>query len=100
MRYFSVHITGHVEDNHLIYVWAVVTEITGRVYLEEAKSKSRKQELQLIQANKMGAPGVLIAGVAHEVNNPNNLVLLNAQTIKEVWRDTKLVVFMLGVAID
>jgi len=91
VRYFSAHITGHVENDCLVYVWAIVTDITDRVYLEETKSKSRRQELQLIQANKMGALGVLISGVAHEVNNPNNLVLLNAQTLKKVWADAEVI---------
>jgi len=87
IRYFSTHATGYIEDGCLKYVWAIITDITDRVHLEEARHKSRSQELKLIQANKMSALGVLISGVAHEVNNPNNMVLLNAQTLAEVWRD-------------
>ena len=92
IRFFSTHATGHVEDGHLVYVWALITDITDRVQLEQARRKSRSQELQLIQANKMSALGVLVSGVAHEVNNPNNLVLLNAQTLAEVWRDAEHIV--------
>jgi signal transduction histidine kinase len=38
----------------------------------------RRKELQLIQANKMTALGMLVSSVAHEINNPNQIVLTNA----------------------
>ena len=53
-------------------------KIAERNRLQEA---NRQQELQLIQANKMSALGILASGVAHEINNPNQLVLTNARVL-------------------
>lgn len=47
----------------------------------------KEAEQQLQQAQKMEALGTLVAGVAHEINNPINLILYNLPLLQKTWAD-------------
>ena len=53
---------------------------------QRALEELRRHQGQLVQADKMASLGILVAGVAHEINNPNGLILLNLPRFEEVFR--------------
>ncbi len=71
-----------------------VSQRTKELALEVTERKRALDELKLhqdklIQADKMASLGILVAGVAHEINNPNGLILLNMPILREVYQDAE-----------
>lgn len=47
----------------------------------------KRMEAQLLQSYKLASLGKLVAGVAHEINNPNTFILGNLKIIQESFQD-------------
>jgi signal transduction histidine kinase len=55
--------------------------------LEEALSRLRSTQAQIVQQEKMASIGQLAAGVAHEINNPTGFVSSNLKALQDYFAD-------------
>ncbi len=61
---------------------AVISDIS--VY-KRADLLEKNQRDELRKVDKMKSLASLVSGVAHEINNPNNLIMLNCTFLMKVW---------------
>ncbi len=61
-----------------------LTDITETKNLEREK---KERQMQLQQSDKLASLGMLVAGVAHEINNPNSFILFNIPFIEKSFRE-------------
>ncbi len=71
--------TGEIEG-----IVCIARDITAR---KEIEKEAKRIQGQLIHANKMTSLGTMVSGIAHEINNPNNVMMFNATLVAEAWQD-------------
>ena len=65
-----------------IRVACILTDFTREKQLAD---QSRQQMEQIIQADRLSSLGSVVAGVAHEINNPNSFITYNIPMLEETW---------------
>ncbi len=66
--------------NHIVGTWHDITEE------KKMRQEADCRQQQVIQADKLASLGEVVAGVAHEINNPNSFISYNIPLIEETWR--------------
>ncbi|MEC9340019.1 MAG: PAS domain S-box protein, partial [Pseudomonadota bacterium] len=81
-RAHVARLNGDTERSGLVL--ALLEDITEVVVAEDRAARHRQE---MMEADKMISLGTLVSGVAHEINNPNQNISLNAPFLEEVWKD-------------
>jgi len=59
--------------------------------IKSAEAKARYQQQEMMQMDKLTSLGVLVAGVAHEINNPNQTILSGSTFLRRACPDIKAI---------
>jgi len=60
--------------------------------LEQALEQLKTAQSQLIQSEKMASLGILLAGIAHEINNPVNFIYAGVNSMIKDFEDISMVI--------
>ena len=61
--------------------------LTAAMVIATDVTEKRNLEQQTLRNARLASIGVLSAGVAHEINNPNNAIQFNASLVSRAWKD-------------
>lgn len=75
---------NYAPEGTLTRAFGIMRDITD---LKRAEEEAARQRDQLVRADKMISLGILVSGIAHEINNPNHTIGLNVPLLRDAWRD-------------
>jgi polar amino acid transport system substrate-binding protein len=58
-------------------------------YRDHLEEQVRRRTEELARADRLASLGTLVSGVAHEINNPNNFIILNGDNLADIWKEMR-----------
>ena len=74
------------EKGNVKCIVCTARDITER---KRAEQEAQLRQQQLVHADKMVSLGILVSGVAHEINNPNQFIMTHVIPLKKMWQDAE-----------
>jgi two-component system, NtrC family, sensor kinase len=71
----------------LVIVGVVIWNTALKRKVAQRTRELEERQQQIIQADKLASLGILTSGVAHEINTPNGIILMNLPVLTEAWED-------------
>lgn len=87
-KYFSSLNYLHEQEDLIANIVSLLELILEREYKEDLLNSAEKQA---IQSSKMVALGEMAAGMAHEINNPLNVILSSATVIDKIMKKENII---------
>ena len=75
------------QTDHNDRITSSITVLEDVTELKRIENEALLVRERMFQAAKMVSLGTVVSGVAHEINNPNSFVMLNAPALKKIWID-------------
>jgi PAS domain S-box-containing protein len=92
LRNFELKFNDHRNERRILSLSNArsdekMTAQVGLVLIFEDITEMIRLRKESDRASRLASLGQLSAGVAHEINNPNGLIMLNLQTLRDVLQD-------------
>ncbi len=75
--WWELRLVPLIRQEAVVAAMVIVTDVTENRNLQDQAARNAR----------LASVGVLAAGVAHEINNPNNAILFNASVLARAWND-------------